>query len=69
MTEQAEPLEPLLPSKRSSSNDHRHTSKLNEQQNGTQDESNIPARFRRTHSSQGRRRRRTSRRATCKFID
>ncbi|CAF3476500.1 unnamed protein product [Rotaria sordida] len=64
ITEQPESLEPLLPNKRSYSNDHRYSSKLNEQQNDNQDESNIPTRFRRTHSSQGRRRRRTSRRAT-----
>jgi len=53
ITEQPESLEPLLPNKRSYSNDQ-------------QDESIIPTRFRRTHSNQGRRRRRTSRRATCK---
>ncbi|CAF2415568.1 unnamed protein product [Rotaria sp. Silwood2] len=64
ITEQPESLEPLLPNKKSYSNDHRYSTKLNEQQNDNQDESNIPTRFRRTHSSQGRRRRRTSRRAT-----
>ncbi|CAF1038558.1 unnamed protein product [Rotaria sp. Silwood1] len=64
ITEQPESLEPLLPKKKSYSNDHRYSSKLNEQQNDNQDESNVPTRFHRTHSSQGRRRRRTSRRAT-----
>jgi hypothetical protein len=62
ITEQPESLEPLLPNKRSYSNDQKYPSKLIEQQ----DESTIPTRFRRTHSNQGRRRRRTSRRATCK---
>jgi hypothetical protein len=66
ITEQPESLEPLLPTKRSYSNDHRYSSKLTEQQNDQQDESTIPTRFRRTHSNQGRRRRRTTRRATCK---
>lgn len=66
ITEQPEALEPLLPNKRSYSTDHRYSSKTNEKQNDNQDESNIPSRFRRTHSSQGRRRRRTTRRATCK---
>ncbi|CAF3869299.1 unnamed protein product [Rotaria magnacalcarata] len=64
ITEQPEALEPLLPNKRSYSNNRRNSSKLVEQQNENQDESNVPTRFRRTHSTQGRRRRRTSRRAT-----
>ncbi len=55
ITEQPESLEPLLPNKR-------YSTKSIEQQ----DETTIPTRFRRTHSNQGRRRRRTSRRATCK---
>lgn len=62
-TEQPESLEPLL-NKRSYSSDQRYTTKLVEQQ----DESVIPTRFQRTHSNQGRRRRRISRRATCKTI-
>lgn len=62
-TEQPESLEPLL-NKRSYSNDQRYAPKLVEQQ----DESAIPTRFRRTHSNQGRRRRRITRRATCKSI-
>ncbi len=66
ITAQPESLEPLLPNKKSYSNDHRYPSKLMEQQNDQQDESTIPTRFRRTHSNQGRRRRRTPRRATCK---
>ena len=61
INEQPESLEPLLPNKRSYSNDHRYSTQSTEQQ----DESTIPTRFRRTHSNQGRRRRRTSRRATC----
>ncbi len=55
VTEQPESLEPLLPNKR-------YSMKSVEQQ----DETMIPTRFRRTNSNQGRRRRRTSRRATCK---
>jgi hypothetical protein len=66
ITEQPESLEPLLPNKRSFSNDQRYSTKLIEQQSDQQDESTIPTRFRRTHSNQGRRRHRTSRRATCK---
>lgn len=62
-TEQPESLEPLL-NKRSYSNDQRYGTKLIEQQ----DESSVPTRFRRTHSNQGRRRRRIPRRATCKSI-
>jgi hypothetical protein len=65
--EQPECFEPLLPNKASYSHDHQHSSKLIEQQNDNQEESNIPSRFRRTHSNQGGRRRRTSRRATCKL--
>ncbi|CAF3332288.1 unnamed protein product [Rotaria socialis] len=64
ITEQSEALEPLLPNKRSYSSNRRNSSKLVEQQNENQHESNVPTRFRRTHSTQGRRRRRTSRRAT-----
>lgn len=68
ITEQPESLEPLLPSKRSYSNDQGYATKLVEEQSDQQDESSIPTRFRRTHSNQGRRRRRISRRATCKAI-
>lgn len=68
--EQPESLEPLLPTKRSLSNEHRYESKLIEEEaeeDDQQDETMIPRRFRRTHSNQGgRRRRRPSRRATCK---
>jgi hypothetical protein len=66
INEQPESLEPLLPNKRSYSTDQRYPSKLIEEQDDNQDESNIPTRFRRTHSNQGRKRRRSSRRATCK---
>ena len=66
LPEQPESLEPLLPNTKSYSHDHRYSSKLIEQQNDNQDETHIPSRFRRTHSNQGGRRRRTSRRATCK---
>lgn len=66
--EQPESLEPLLPTKRSLSNEHRYESKLIEEEaeeDDQQDETMIPRRFRRTHSNQGgRRRRRPSRRAT-----
>lgn len=69
---QPDSLEPLLPTKRSFSNEHRYESKLieeaeEEEENDQQDEPMIPRLFRRTHSNQGgRRRRRPSRRATCK---
>ena len=68
ITEQPESLQPLLPNQRSYSNDQRYATKLSEEPVEQQDESTVSARFRRTHSNQGRRRRRISRRATCKEI-
>ncbi|CAF0823891.1 unnamed protein product [Adineta ricciae] len=61
---QPDSLEPLLPNKRTRSHEQRQSSKSNEQSSENQDDGTIPSRFRRTHSNQGGRRRRTSRRTT-----
>lgn len=71
LSEKPESLEPLLSNKGSYSTDHRHhchSSKSIEQRN--ESELHLSARFRRSNSNQGGRRRRTAtRRATCTFID
>ena len=69
IAEQPESLESLLPGQKACSNDYQYSSKLIELKHDDQNESNVPARFRRIHSNPGGRRRRiAARRATCKLI-